>query len=196
MPELLVSRADLRDRSMAEPAVHALAQDLIERTAAAQDLRTASLARPSIHCSPAAIRAADEANTMALRRYVNQHGWPSESAQGAEVAQAALMIALHSDRDPALQVRCRDLLAHAVRTGQDSAVRWAYLVDRCATNRAEPQVYGTRVEWRAGRVQPRPVADAEHLDTRRASVGLGPHDDYLRALTRQAQPPTASTSRS
>jgi len=79
---------------------------------------------------------------------------------------------------------CRDQLAAAVAEHLDSPIRWAYLVDRCALNQAEPQVYGTACYLRAGVVTLRPVRDPEHLDERRATVGLGPHREYLDELER------------
>jgi len=161
-----------------------LAQDLVARAQAARGLRLGLLTAPSFQHTPAAIKAADQANAYSLRRYLDEHGWPSEGREGSAASRAATEIALRSDRDPLLQQCCRDQLAAAVAEHLDSPIRWAYLVDRCALNQAEPQVYGTACYLRAGVVTLRPVRDPEHLDERRATVGLGPHREYLDELER------------
>ncbi len=152
----------------------------------AQALRAAYLRRPSYNCSPAAITAADTAATNGLRRFVADVGWPWAELHGDEVADAALVIALRSDRDPVLQLRCRDLLRHAVSSKMDAAYRWAFLVDRCAAGHAEPQTFGTRVRWRDGKLLVHPIAAPGRLDGRRHSVGLGPHADYVREVAQFA----------
>ncbi|WP_052069898.1 DUF6624 domain-containing protein [Streptacidiphilus albus] len=164
-------------------------EDLVTRAGAARDLRRGLLAAPSFEHTPAAVKAADQSNTDALRRYLDQHGWPSEVHMGTAASRAATEIALRADRDPLLQQRCRDLLAEAVADQRDSPVRWAYLVDRCALNQAEPQIYGTACYLREGGVALRAVRDPEHLDERRATVGLGPHREYLDALERTSTGP-------
>ena len=57
----------------------------------------------------------------------------------------------------------------------------AYLNDRVRMNEGCEQVYGTQiaaVDENGG--VPWPVEDAEHLDERRASLGLDPFADYAR----------------
>jgi hypothetical protein len=54
----------------------------------------------------------------------------------------------------------------------------AYLQDRVMTRSGEPQIYGAQcVDVGAG-LHVYPIQDPEHVDARRASVGLEPFADY------------------
>jgi hypothetical protein len=54
------------------------------------------------------------------------------------------------------------------------------LLDRIRTFEGKPQVYGTSFDWDdAGQMSPLPIDDAEHVDERRAEVGLEPLADAV-----------------
>lgn len=77
-----------------------------------------------------------------------------------------------------LQERCLKLLADAAAEGEASPRNVAYLTDRVCVNRGRNQIYGTQFGGRGDSFAPRPIEDPEHLDKRRASVGLEPFADY------------------
>jgi hypothetical protein len=54
----------------------------------------------------------------------------------------------------------------------------AYLEDRVRVNQGRPQLYGTQFFGTGAELKPRPIEDKEHLDERRAKVGLGSFEDY------------------
>ncbi|MEV6863790.1 DUF6624 domain-containing protein [Streptosporangium subroseum] len=58
----------------------------------------------------------------------------------------------------------------------------AYLIDRVRVGEKRPQLYGTQYHAPDGALVPRPIEDREHLDERRAQVGLEPHADYDRSM--------------
>ncbi|MFF3432162.1 DUF6624 domain-containing protein [Streptomyces sp. NPDC002602] len=120
------------------------------------------------------LMAVDASNREALRHIIAGHGWPGISLVGKEGARAAWLIAQHADADPVFQGRARDLLASAVEAGDAEPQHLAYLTDRCLVGAGEPQLYGTQY----GADGPRPVADPDQLDERRAAVSLGPHAEY------------------
>lgn len=124
----------------------------------------------------------DEANTMWLNALVDVHGWPGESLAGADGASAAWLFAQHADRHPQLQRKFLDLLRAAVAAGQASATNLAYMEDRVRVAEGRPQLYGTQFTGVVVRYEPFPIEDEEHVDERRASVGLGPLADYAAEL--------------
>ena len=66
-----------------------------------------------------------------------------------------------------------ELMRPAVATGQADGSELAYLEDRVATNRGDEQIYGTQIRCTGGEPGPAvPIADPDHVDDRRAAVGL------------------------
>jgi len=158
-----------------------LREELLRRVAADQQARRAR--------DSEAMAAADGANLPWLRRVVTDRGWPGKSLVGKDGAQAAWLLAQHADRDPAFQRQCLDLLTAAVERGEATIVQQAYLTDRVLLHEGKPQEYGTQAIASEGRFVPRNLRDPDHVDHRRASVGLGPLAGYLARMA-EHHPPT------
>ena len=157
-----------------------LRAELLRRVAADQEARHALDAE--------AMRAADGENLPWLRQVITDVGWPGKSLVGEDGAQAAWLLAQHADSDPAFQRRCLDLLTTAAERGEATIVQQAYLTDRVLLHEGKPQEYGTQAIARDGRFEPRKLRDPDHVDQRRASVGLGPLAGYLARMTQQHAP--------
>ena len=133
--------------------------------------------------------ADDEANALAaavargavtLARVVDEHGWPGRTLVGEDGADAAWMLAMHADADPALQERCVDLLERAIPSGEVDPRHYATLADRIAANGKGVQQFGTLAL--PGPDGPRPlleIVDPGALDQRRSALGLPRLDDDL-----------------
>ncbi|HEX6355632.1 DUF6624 domain-containing protein [Actinophytocola sp.] len=117
--------------------------------------------------------------TDRLREIIAEYGWPTFRLVGTDGATAAWVIAQHSDHDPAFQQKALKLMRAAARAGQADPIELAYLTDRVAVNTGRLQIYGTQVRCVDGAFAPAPLVDPEHVDERRASVGLGPLQEYL-----------------
>ncbi|CUU60296.1 hypothetical protein Ga0074812_13811 [Parafrankia irregularis] len=132
------------------------------------------------------MREIDANNTAWLRAVIAEHGWLGESLVGPVGASDAWLIAQHADHDPEFQAECLELLRAAATAGDASTTHLAYLTDRVLCARDEPQIYGTQF-WRGPQgtdaLGPRPIADPEHLDARRAAAGLDPFATYLAHMT-------------
>jgi hypothetical protein len=124
-------------------------------------------------------------NTAWLKSVLAERGWPAQSAVGTAAAEAAWLLAQHADADPDFQQRCLAMLGAAVRADEASPTHLAYLTDRVLRARGEPQRFGTQF-WTgpdgSGELVAAPIEDIDHLDQRRAAVGLGPFADYQRQM--------------
>jgi hypothetical protein len=116
--------------------------------------------------------ALDAAHQRRLAEIIEQIGWPDVPLVGAAASQAAWLIAQHAP-DLAFMERCLALMLslpeHSVHPAQV-----AYLQDRVLMRRGEPQIYGTQFVDMGDGLRVHPIDDPEHVDERRASVGLGP----------------------
>jgi len=157
-----------------------LRAELLRRVAADQEARHA--------VDTEAMAAADGQNLPWLRQVITGVGWPGKSLVGEDGAHAAWLLAQHADSDPAFQRRCLDLLTAAVERGEATIVQQAYLTDRVLLHEGEPQEYGTQAIARDGRFEARKLRDPDHVDQRRASVGLGSLAGYLARMAENHAP--------
>lgn len=124
----------------------------------------------------------DRERTKRLTEIIDEFGWPTRSLVGTDGATAAWVIAQHSDQDVEFQERALELMREAVTDDEADPTELAYLEDRVATNRGEPQIYGTQIGCVDGEAVPGPIADEANVDERRADAGLQPLDEYLAEL--------------
>lgn len=131
-----------------------------------------------------AITATAADNTFALRRIIEEHGWPGHRLVGEVGANAAWWIAQHADHDRDFQQQSLTLLMGAVQAEDAAPRQFANLTDRCRVHAGLPQVYGTQYSHRNGELIRYEVEDPESLDARREELGLEPaaeFDEMIRA---------------
>lgn len=138
----------------------------------------------------------DETNTEKMKHIVEQIGWPTISRVGKESSVNAWLLVQHADHDVDFQKQCLDLMK-AEPAGEVELHDIAYLEDRIRVNTNEGQVYGTQFRETLDPTArqktviaygPKPIEDAEHVNERRASVGLEPMEEYTERLTRKYYP--------
>ncbi|MCH7944673.1 MAG: hypothetical protein IIC73_01470 [Armatimonadetes bacterium] len=122
----------------------------------------------------------DKVNRERLKEIIAEHGWPTYDMVGTEAARAAWLVVQHSDRDVEFQKKCLALMEPLVEKSQVGKSDFAYLWDRVAVNSGKKQRYGSQIEKKDGKWQPKPVEDPKNLDKRRAEVGLSPMSYYLK----------------
>ena len=121
----------------------------------------------------------DRANTEWLKADVKDNGWPRLSREGPKMAEDAWLLIQHADHDVAFQREVLPLLEALLPSKDVAPQAYALLYDRVATAEKRLQRYGTQgrcvgeATW-----EPWPVEDPDHLDERRAKVGLGSEADY------------------
>ena len=113
-------------------------------------------------------------NAARLRELIAAYGWPAEDIAGEDGARAAWFIVQHAVGEPEFQRSVLGLLREYAAAGRIPAWHAAYLEDRIAMHEGRPQEFGT--QWmdspEDGRIRPWQLADPEHVNERRASVGL------------------------
>jgi hypothetical protein len=114
-------------------------------------------------------------NAARLAEVIGQRGWPGRAIVGDDGADAAWMIAQHAISEPQFQRRCLALQKAAAAEKEIPLWQPAYLEDRIRMFEGKPQVYGTQYDWdENGEMSPLPIEDSEHVDQRRAALGLIP----------------------
>lgn len=169
------------------PADSALTKALLERVRLDQAIRDTLVARMQSGASfdstlTARMAAIDSANTTWLKGVVEHRGWPCRSMVGKEASEAAFLIVQHAVQDSAFQATALALMEKGVAAGEVPGSQVAMLADRVAVHRGQPQKYGTQARIENGRIVMEPIADSEHVDQRRAALGLPPLRVYVRVL--------------
>jgi hypothetical protein len=113
----------------------------------------------------------DYHNTQVMKEIIAEYGWPGETLVGTMGAQAAWLLVQHADHDREFQKQCHHLLETAVKSDEAQAQHLAYLTDRICVGDGVPQIYGTQLDY--------PITDLEHVDERRAVMGLDSLAEYI-----------------
>lgn len=121
---------------------------------------------------PEAMRLVATNNADWLKAVIDEVGWPGRRLVGEDGAHAAWLLAQHSDHDPEFQRRCLGLLEDAVARKDAAGDCYAYLLDRVRVNDGRPQLYGTQFRRTDVGVEALPIEDPEHVDERRAALGM------------------------
>lgn len=107
------------------------------------------------------IEASDLARVQAI---INSFGWPGKSLVGEKASAVAWTVIQHADL--ATQKLWLDTMTKAVEAKELSPALLARTIDLIAVREGRPQTYGTQPNA--------PIDDEEHVDDRRAKVGLPP----------------------
>lgn len=123
----------------------------------------------------ASVRKGDLKNRQALKALIKQYGWPTYAAVGKDAADAAALIAIHADNDPAFQDYALNALKKLIPEKQGSLTQYAYLYDRIQVNAKKKQLYGTQgVCTKEGVWRPDPIEDSINVNDRREAAGIYP----------------------
>lgn len=122
------------------------------------------------------MEAAHMKHTARLRELIAEHGWPAVDVAGADGAEAAWLIAQHAIGEPDFMRQALKLVRGCAEEGRVPRWHAAYLEDRIALYEGQPQRFGTQGvdDAHDGLDRPWTLADPEHVNELRASVGLGP----------------------
>ena len=133
----------------------------------------------------------DKRNMARLEEIIRQHGWPGRSLVGEEAANAGFLILQHADLT--VQKKYFPLVKEGASKGEVRPADAAMLEDRILMGEGKKQIYGSAVQsgpQTGGKLALHPIEDEEHVDERRAAVGLMPLVEYLREFGLEYKRPT------
>lgn len=131
----------------------------------------------------------DSVHLVRVRTIIDSAGWLGPAEVGTQASQALWLVLQHADAQPAVQAAYLPVMREAVAAGKAQANDLALLEDRVAVNHGRPQIYGSQVYTKDGRNTFRPIADEEHVNERRAAVGLEPLEAYAERFGFHWSPP-------
>ncbi|MGW4796230.1 DUF6624 domain-containing protein [Nonomuraea sp. NPDC004297] len=120
------------------------------------------------------LRTLTDAGIAWLSQVVAEHGWPGRTMVGAAAAGAASRLVQHAREHLDFRRHCLELMRQAAEGGDLPWREVAYLTDELRLADGLPQVYGTKFEPVAGRLEPCPIEDPDGVDRRRAAMGMEP----------------------
>jgi hypothetical protein len=132
----------------------------------------------------------DRRNTDELKNLYRRYGWFNITTWGAEADRNAWLLVQHT-QDLAFMKEILSVLERLRHRRETNPGNYAYLHDRVAfmieipnggavmsIDASRRQRYGTQGHCNNGRWEPFPLEQPARVDQLRASVGLGPLDEY------------------
>ena len=129
----------------------------------------------------AEMAATDAKHAPRLQEILDQYGVPTFDMVGRDTANHFVVMVQH--QSPAMRRQALPLLKANIEKGQANASDYASEYDRSQSDEGKPQMYGENfVCGPDGQFVPLPIADAEHVDERRAEVGLEPLSTHTKMI--------------
>jgi hypothetical protein len=121
----------------------------------------------------------DSADLVLVTEILRRRGWPGPDEVGGRASMAVFLVIQHADS--LTRLTWLPVMRAAVQEGKARGEDLALLEDRALTDQGKPQIYGSQVKMNpSGKASFFPIIDEANVNKRRASVGLGPIEDYAR----------------
>ena len=117
-------------------------------------------------------------NEKRLLELLDKYGWPSASEVTEYAAAGASLIINHTSYE--LRSKYFPMLEESFEKGEAQPLRYAKMRDRLLVEEGKKQLYGTQWKFEKSERVPQPIEAPEHVDKRRAEIGLGPLSTYLK----------------
>jgi len=123
---------------------------------------------------------ADAANLEQVTTILDKYGWLGPKAVGEKGNSALFLVIQHADDKT--QNKYLPIMKAAFKRGDAKGSQLALLIDRVALSNGQKQVYGSQVQRdpKTDKYQLFAMEDPAHVNERRAKMGLGPIEDYLK----------------
>lgn len=119
----------------------------------------------------------DRTREARLEQIIAEKGWPRISQVGHKAANSAWLIAQHGTE--AFLKRCLVMMKAAAADNEITPGHLALSIDRVLKNDKQKQIYGSQFQTnKDGKTFLWPVEDIEHIDERRAGMGMEPFAEY------------------
>lgn len=121
----------------------------------------------------------DSLNVLRVSALLDSLGWLGPDDVGDKGSRALFLVVQHADL--AVQEKYLPKMQQAVRSGKARPSDLAYLEDRVLMRQGKPQRYGSQIvpDPQTGAWILYEVEQPDEIDRRRATVGLGPIQEYL-----------------
>lgn len=125
------------------------------------------------------IEEKDSLNLLQVKKILDERGWLGRDIVGAQGNTTLFLVIQHADLPT--QEKYLPLMQEAAKKGNANPANLALLEDRVALRQGKRQIYGSQVsrDEASGQSYVLPLDDPDHVDERRASVGLGKLQDYV-----------------
>lgn len=126
------------------------------------------------------IEKTDSINLIKVTKILDERGWLSSKIIGRSGNSTLFLVTQHADLET--QVKYLPMMREAVQKGNASASSLALLEDRVALRQGNRQIYGSQIgrDPDTGEYYVSPLLDPENVNARRAEVGLGTIEDYIK----------------
>jgi hypothetical protein len=121
----------------------------------------------------------DSLNLKKVTEILDHYGWIGPDAIGYECNSTLFLVIQHSNKNT--MEKYLPMMKEAVKKGNAYADQLALLVDRTEMLNNRPQIYGSQFQLKGGKYVLYKTIDIKNVNTRRAEVGLGPLEEYLKA---------------
>lgn len=125
------------------------------------------------------INEQDSLNQVAVTKILDERGWLGADVVGKKGNQALFLVIQHADL--VTQEKYLPMMRTAVKEGKAKPSSLALLEDRVLLQQGKRQIYGSQIFFDGETGVPflQPLDDPDHVDERRAAVGLEPLNKYL-----------------
>lgn len=122
----------------------------------------------------------DAKNLVEIKKILDERGWLGPKTIGVEGAKTLFLVIQHADLET--QIKYLPMMRAAVAKDEAFPSQLALLEDRINMRQGKKQVFGSQiaVDQETGEYYVYPLMDPENVNEYRASVGLGPLEDYIK----------------
>ena len=126
------------------------------------------------------INKMDSINLFKVEKILDNKGWLSVNIIGEQGNTTLFLVIQHSDIET--QLKYLPMMRDAVNKGNAKPGQLAFLEDRVALEQGKRQIYGSQLRSvpTSGEYFVSPLIDPENVNKRRAEVGLGTIEDYIK----------------
>ena len=126
------------------------------------------------------IQKTDSINLIKIKKILDEQGWLGSKIIGNQGNNTLFLVIQHSNLET--QLKYLPMMREAVKFGNAKASSLALLEDRVALRQGKRQVYGSQIgkDPETGEFYVSPLIEPQKVNERRAEVGLGTIEDYLK----------------
>ena len=125
---------------------------------------------------------ADSLNRIEVKKILDTRGWLGSDVIGEQGNKTLFLVIQHSDLET--QLNYLPMIREAVKLGNIKRIDFALFADRLAMRQGKRQIYGSQIkaDYDTGEYFVWPIIDPENVNKRRAELGLGPIEEYVKKV--------------